>query len=88
MNSIPFELPDVGLQEIRGKLYLDQEFLVFEVQVALIGEFNKEFQTIKIEPGALKEIHLDRGVIKDRLCIRPKKSDLLTAMPGEYHGEI
>lgn len=84
MSGIPFQLPDIGLREINGTVYLDDEFLVFEVEDAFIGEFDKEHMVIKVEPAALADIRLDRGIIRDRLYIRPKKRDLLTVMPGTY----
>ncbi len=90
MSSIPFQLPDIhgGFTEIKGLLYLDEEFLVFEIETALMGEFNKEQQIIKVEPAALAEIRLDRGVFRDRLCIRPKKRELLQVIPGKHLGEL
>jgi hypothetical protein len=84
MSGIPFQLPDMGLREINGTVYLDDEFLVFEVEDAFIGEFDKEHMVVKVEPAALKDIRLDRGIIRDRLSIRPKKRDLLAVMPGTY----
>lgn len=84
MRSIPFTLPDDGFTEVNGTIYLDAEFLVFEVVTALLGEFDKEHQVIKIEPSALEYIYLDEGIFRDKLVIRPKKRDLLTAMPGTY----
>ena len=90
MSSIPFQLPDIhgGFTEIKGLLYLDEEFLVLEIETALIGEFNKKQQVIKVEPAALADIRLERGVIKDRLCIRPKRRELLEVTPGKYLGEL
>lgn len=88
MDPIAFELMDIGLREISGKVYLDDEFLVFDLQDALVGEFDKEYRTIKIEPAALEMVYIDRGVIRDRLCIRPKTSELLEAMPGSHGAEV
>lgn len=88
MRSIPFKLPDVGLSEVSGFVYFDEEFLVFEVEKALFGEFDGEGQMIKIEPKAVVEIELKKGMFKDKLCIRPKKRDLLRAMPGTFKEEI
>lgn len=88
MERIPFQLPDIGLREIHGKLSLDEEFLVFEVEDALIGEFDKEQSVIKVEPGALREVRLDRGIIRDRISIVPKGDELLTVMPGDYDEEL
>ena len=90
MHPIPFQLPDLnsGFTEVKGVLYLDDEFLVFRVETALLGEFDKEHQVIKIEPRALDEIRLEPGIFRDRLCVRPKKRELLTAMPGTYETEL
>lgn len=88
MTSIPFTLPDMGLTEVKGLILLDDEFLVFELETALMGEFNKDTHTVKIEPAALQAVYLDHGLVRDQLCIRPKKRDLLDAMPGKYAGEL
>ena len=85
-RSIPFQLPDtnLGFTENKGRLYLDEEFLVFEVSSGLSGMTHKKQQKIKLEPKALEAIRLDRGVFKDRLIIRPKRRELFQVMPGMY----
>lgn len=88
MNSIPFKLPDVGLYEIEGYLYFEEDFLVFDVEKSLFGEFEADEQTIKVEPSAIEEMEFKKGVFKDKLCIRPKKHDLLKAMPGSFKEEL
>jgi hypothetical protein len=88
MRPIPFELPDTGLREITGKLYVEEPYLVFEVTDGLLGAFDKENQVIKIEIDALDEIHFKKGIVKDKLYIRSKKRDLLDAMPGKYDGVL
>ncbi|MGI9174834.1 MAG: hypothetical protein ACR2GR_05910 [Rhodothermales bacterium] len=90
LRSIPFRLPeaDHGLTEITGLLYLDDEFLTFDVQTGLPGGSQKELQVIKVELAALAALRLDRGTLGDRLCIRPKTSDLLDAMPGTHQEEL
>lgn len=89
-NSIPFELPsiDMGFTEVKGLLYLDDEFLVFEVGTGLAGGSHSDNQTIKVEPGALAEVRHEQGLLHDHLIVRPKKDDLLTAMPGTFEGEL
>ena len=90
MRSIPFRLPDTdaGLTEIKGLLYLDDEFLVLEIETALLGEFRREQQVVKVEPAALEEVHLEHGVFRDRLRIRPRKRELLRVVPGKHLGEL
>lgn len=88
-TSIPFKLPDVGMREISGEVYVEDEtFLVFAVEDALIGEFDRERQVIKVELRALDDLYLERGTFSDRLCIRPKKRDLLQVMPGKHEREL
>jgi hypothetical protein len=88
MSKIPFQLPDIGLREIHGAISLDEEFLVLEVEESLAGEFDKEQFMVKIEPAALAAIRLERGIVRDRICIRPKTRDLLAVVPGEYAHEL
>ncbi|NND70560.1 MAG: hypothetical protein HKN43_03175 [Rhodothermales bacterium] len=90
MSSVPFDLPDIngGLTEIKGLIFLDDEFLVIEFETAFLGEFGKEQKTVKIEPAAISQIHLDQGFIRDIISIRPKKTDLLDAIPGSHLGEL
>ncbi len=88
MNSIPFKLPDVGFNEVSGYLYFEDEFLVFDVSSSFLGEFSEEEQTIKIEPAAIEDVELKKGVFKDKLCVRPKKVDLLKAIPGSFEEEV
>lgn len=90
MSRIPFSLPELhhGTTEVRGVLYLEDEFLVFEIETSLFGEFNKEQKLIKIEPKALQAIRFETGIFKDRICIRPKKADLLEALPGTFLREV
>lgn len=90
MESIPFQLEDtnMGLTEHRGLLYLDDEFLVFEIQSGLSGMSKGERQTIKIEPAALASVRFNQGGIKDTIYIRPKKEALLRAIPGDYETEV
>src|SRR5690554_972165 len=90
MIRVPFSLPDInfGLTEVKGALYLEGEFLVFEIEKAFLGEFNPDHHIIKIEPSALKDIRLERGWMKDQICVWPKKRDLLEALPGKFVSEV
>ena len=89
LRRIPFQLPDAnfGLTEIKGLLYLEEAYLVFEVGTGISGGTKKKRQTIKIEPRALEAIHLDQGLRHDQLIVRPKERDLFRVMPGMYRGK-
>ena len=86
LESIPFRLPSthLGLTEVRGILFLEEEFLVFEIASGLPGGTHKERQKIKVEVAALNAILYERGILRDTLMIRPKKYDLLSVMPGQH----
>lgn len=90
MESIPFQLPDtnMGMTENTGLVYLDDEFLVFDLQRGLSGVTKSETRTIKIEPAALAGVRFNRGTLKDALYFRPKKRELLDAMPGDHEVEV
>lgn len=87
---IRYKLPDLnaGLTEVQGAAWFEDEFLVLEVETSLLGEFSKEHKTVKIEPSALATIAFERKLIRDRIILRPKKRDLLDAVPGEHLGEL
>ena len=88
MNPIPFMLPDIWLREIAGSIYLTGSFLVIEIENALLGAFDKDRSTIEVEPGALAEVRLEKGLFKDRIILRPHGRDLLEAIPGEHASEV
>ncbi len=88
MERIPFELPDVGLREISGHLYIENDFLVIELVDALVGEFDKDKKTIEIEPAALKLLEINTGVLKDKLIVRTYSSEFLKHIPGDHTGEV
>lgn len=89
-DMMPFTLAasGLGLLEHRGKMYLDDEFLVFELKSLLAGVENKKQQIVKIEPHALASVRLDEGSLCDAICIKPKKADLLTVVPGNHEHEL
>ncbi|PIQ62695.1 MAG: hypothetical protein COV99_05320 [Bacteroidetes bacterium CG12_big_fil_rev_8_21_14_0_65_60_17] len=89
-TTLKFKLPDLhaGLTEVRGAAWFEDEFLVLEIETALMGEFSKEHKTVKIEPSALASIGFERHMLRDRIILRPKKRDLLDAVPGNHLGEL
>ena len=86
VSRLPFQLPDanLGITEIKGVVYLDEAYLVFEVRSGVTGGTKKKQHVIKVEPGALAEVQFNRGAFRDQLYLRPKKRDLMRAMPGMY----
>lgn len=88
MKHIPFKLPDIGLREVTGTVYLEDGYLVLQVQDALLGLLDKDTELIKIEPQALDAIYVKPGIFKDRLVVAPRKMDLLELIPGKHQGVV
>ncbi|MFT5144464.1 MAG: hypothetical protein ACI80V_001644 [Rhodothermales bacterium] len=88
--SIAFTLPDLhaGFTEMEGAVYLDAEFIVLNMNLPTLGGLRKKERIIKIEPRALSSVSLLRGLAVDKICLRPKKEDLLDAIPGKHLGEV
>lgn len=89
-GSVPFQLPDtnMGFTENSGLLYLEDEFLVFDINSGLQGIVKGDGQIIKIEVQALAAVRRVHGTMKDALYIRPKKPQLLDVVPGEHETEV
>lgn len=89
-GSVPFQLPDtnMGFTENSGLMYLEDEFLVFDINSGLQGITQNDSQIVKIEVQALAAVRRVHGTMKDTLFIKPKKSQLLQVMPGEHETEV
>lgn len=88
MYRLPFTLPDVGLREVKGFVSLEEEFVVIELETAVAGLVDKEETVIKVAPSALDEAWFKTGLVRDKLCLAPKKADLLKAVPGDHAREV
>jgi len=84
VSSVPFTLPDAGLREVAGTIYLENDLIILEIETTLMGEWDPENKTIEIEPGALVEVRHERGFFRDGLVLRPRKRDLLSVVPGSH----
>ena len=90
LDSVPFQLEDtnMGLTENFGLLYMEDEFLVFDLQSGLKGVTRWKRQLVKVEPKAINGIRLRHGKLKDTLLIKPKKNKLLQVIPGDHKIEV
>jgi hypothetical protein len=88
MNRVAFTLPDVGLREIKGMAYVDDGWLVLKVQDGLLGVLDVEKKEVRIEPAALEDIRIRRGLLYDKLVLTPRRVDLLDAIPGEHRVSV
>lgn len=88
IGRIPFKLPDDGLHEVGGFVYLDGGHLVLDLKRAFLGFGDGERTFIKVAPTALSDVALDRGLVRDKLRLHPKRLDLLEAVPGQHPREV
>jgi hypothetical protein len=90
VSSLDFTLTDLhaGFTENEGAIYLDEEFLVLDMEASTLGGLKKSDRIIKVEPKALSYISLTRGLVKDTICLEPKRDDLLVALPGSHRGSV
>lgn len=88
IGRIPFSLPDDGLDEIEGLVYLDDGLLVLDLSTKFLGLGKGERKIIKVAPTALHDVTLAPGLVRDRLRLLPKRLDLLEAVPGKNPREV
>ena len=88
MNRLEFTLPDVGLREIEGLVWVEDGFLVIQMSNKLFGLVDEDKELIKIEPSALRDIRIQKRPFKDRLVLAPKRHDLLDAIPGNHANDV
>lgn len=88
MDRIPFTLPDEGLREITGFVYFDGEFLVIDVRSKLLGLADEQRDGIKVALSAIESVYLKRGLIRDRIVVRPRGFELLEVVPGTHDREV
>ena len=90
MQSVPFKVHEVhgGFSEARGALYIEGDDLVVEVQTSLLGLFQREPETYRIELTDLEEVRHKRGLTGDRLTLRTRPMDRVAAIPGGGKGEL
>lgn len=88
MIRVPFNLPDVGLREVEGMIWVEDGLIIIELKNKLFGLIDEDTNLIKIEPAALRDVQLKRRPFKDRLILAPKKRDLLDAVPGKHANDV
>jgi len=88
MPTIPFKISDDHGHEITGLLSLEEEYLVFDLQVKKWSLFKAPPEKVKAEFAVIDSIRLERGFFQDHLFIVPKRIDLLNAVPGTHKGEL
>ena len=88
--QIPFELPDFedGLDEAKGLIYLEDEFLVINLDIGFLGLTTDRRELIKAESGIIKSMRYIHKFTGDWLIIETNNTQLLQAVPGDHVSEI
>ena len=90
MQSVPFEIEQSGpgLSRSRGVVYVDDEELVFEVQTTLVGFIERRPKAYRFDLVDLESVRYKKGFRQDRLTLRTRPLDIITAIPGAAQGEL
>jgi len=82
---VPFKISEVhgGLSEANGTMYLEDEFLVLEYRIEVVGMFKQPTETIKIELGVISDMEFKTGLFGDKIRLLPRKLSVLDAVPGK-----
>ena len=88
MTRIPFKIDSNHGHEISGLLFIEDEFLVFEVQMRRWSLYKEPKETVKAELAVIEHIRFAAGFFSDKIFIVPKRSALLEAIPGDHDGEL
>lgn len=88
MHRLAFTLPEVGLNEVGGLVYLEDGFLVLRVVEKMLGLSEGEPHVIKVEPSAIAALFAEKKLFGMRLVIRPKKPSLLDLVPGDHATQL
>ncbi|HUF08962.1 MAG TPA: hypothetical protein VMO47_06565 [Rhodothermales bacterium] len=84
MSRIPLRLPDVGLNEIEGLVFIDGGQLVIRFGSSLLGLFDTDKDEMRVSPGELEDLRIKHGLFKDRLVVTPMDVDVLDRIPGKH----
>jgi len=88
MIPIPFTLPDEGLHERKGTVTIEGSDLVIRIHEQFLGMIHSDHKEVHIDPGALSDAILRRGVFVDRLVIVPERGEQLSEVPGAKLGAL
>lgn len=82
---VPFKISEVhgGVSEAAGTMYLEDEFLVIEYRIHVLGMYKQPPETIKIELGVISDIEFKQSFFGDKIRLLPKKLSVLDAVPGK-----
>lgn len=90
MQSVPFKIDEVhgGFTEAGGCVYIEGEDLVFEVETALMGMWNRKAKVYRIDLTDLEEVGYKRSPLGHKLTFRTRPLDIISDLPGTKEGVL
>jgi hypothetical protein len=88
--GVPFQIPELntGFREVRGVMYLEPEMFVLDVESGIPGGFKRDRHTVKLATHAIATIESKRGVIYDRISVRPVDQSHFDRLPWPIVGKL
>ncbi len=88
--GVPFSLPDLetGFKEFRGLMYLEPGFLVLEIESTSWVGAEADRHTVKLANAAIQRCEYKRGVVFDRLTLRPVDPTVFDKLPWPVVGQL
>ncbi len=89
MSRVPFKL-DVaeGFVSLRGAVYLDDDTLVVESQKKALDMVPFGTTILRIPADEIEAIHVESGMVRTRLVIRPFSFEYIEDFPGATTDEL
>ena len=90
MQSIPFATDDVhgGFSEGRGAVRVEDDEIILEVQVKLLGMIDRGVQTFRFDLTDLESVEHSRNMVRDCVTLRTRPMDIITRVPGSSEGRL
>lgn len=88
MARIPFTLPDVGLKEVKGLVFVDSGQLVVRIEASYLGMIDADKEELRLDPGELDDLEIKSGLFRDRLVITPWDIEVLDRIPGLHSSTL
>lgn len=85
--GLPFSLPDAGVSEVKGVLYLESDHIILEVVSGLPGVTESQTMRVRIALEAIDALGFENGVIKDSIFL-DSSEEILEVIPGRHTGQL
>ncbi len=78
----------MGLRERRGTVTVEDGELVIRIQDQFLGMIDSDHAEVRIDPAALSDLVLKKGLLVDKLVVVPLRGEALKKVPGARLGSL